>query len=145
MITVNSARHAVMTRSWVGRSLALTLLLLAQFTAGQPDTELAQGVQPQAQQCGSRTEDVRRRGAKGDGKRDDSSAFQSLEEDPAAGVIFMPRGTYRISRDMTLRKPVVAVAGARFTVSAHGCFIGAVFVGPACSSSVISFPWLPAG
>ncbi|GAB4813479.1 hypothetical protein N2152v2_000525 [Parachlorella kessleri] len=71
-------------------------------------------VQPQT--CGST--DVRSKGAQGDGSRDDTGAFQAVDGDPSAGVIFMQKGTYRIARSVTLTKPVVATTGAVFKVEA---------------------------
>jgi hypothetical protein len=86
--------------------LAFLLLLSTQL----------QKVTPQS--CGST--DVKAKGAKGDGRTDDTGAFVAVEADATAGVIFMPAGTYRITRSITLVKPIVAVAGAQFLVSGAG-------------------------
>ncbi|GAB4817139.1 hypothetical protein N2152v2_004185 [Parachlorella kessleri] len=66
------------------------------------------------QQCSP--SDVRSKGARGDGGTDDANAFQAVDQDGNAGVIFMGAGTYRIGRTMTLTKSIIAAAGAVFKV-----------------------------
>ena len=87
----------------MGRSWALLVVLLCTLQ-----------LQPTLQQCN--TSDVRSKGARGDGGTDDANAFQAVDQDGNAGVIFMGDGTYRIGRTMTLTKSIIATAGAKFQV-----------------------------
>ena len=50
-------------------------------------------------------------GAVGDGKTDDTAAFESAIAATSAGSIFIPRGRYRISRPITLQKSGVVLKG----------------------------------
>jgi hypothetical protein len=53
--------------------------------------------------------DVSRYGAKGDGKADDQEAIQKAidaAEAAGGGVVFFPRGTFRVNADMAHRRPI---------------------------------------
>lgn len=68
------------------------------------------------QQCGD--SNVLSFGATGNGNSDDSGAFSKMEGDATVGIIFMPRGTYRIAQGGTLEltKSIIAEEGAVFQV-----------------------------
>lgn len=68
-----------------------------------------------AQDCGETN--VRSRGAAGNGQNNDAWAFQAMENDGNAGIIYMSPGTYRLSQSLTLTKPIMAVDGAVFLAS----------------------------
>lgn len=47
-------------------------------------------------------------GAVGDGVADDTTAFEAaINATAAGGVLYIPAGTYRIARNVTIRKPIV--------------------------------------
>jgi hypothetical protein len=50
-------------------------------------------------------------GAVGDGKTDDSRAFQSAVQSVQQGAILIPRGRYRITRPVILNKPEIVLRG----------------------------------
>jgi len=54
---------------------------------------------------------VKNFGAVGDGKTDDTAAFESAITAVSVGAIFIPRGRYRISRPITLQKSGVVLKG----------------------------------
>jgi hypothetical protein len=54
---------------------------------------------------------VKHFGAVGDGKTDDSRAFQSALQSVQQGAILVPRGRYRISRPVILSKPGIVLRG----------------------------------
>lgn len=75
------------------------------------------------QTCG--TSDVRSRGAAGNGANDDTGALQAVESDGNAGVIYLSPGTYRITRSLTLNKPIIGAAGSVLQVGARQDAAGA--------------------
>lgn len=94
--SAQSIRRTVMARRPV---LAAALLLLQLGLSTQ-------------QGCSLGNENVRGRGAQGNGGNDDTWAFQQVESDGGAGLIYVPDGTYLITQRLTLTKPIVGTAGA---------------------------------
>lgn len=86
----------------VGALLALAVLLLL-----APRAALGQD-------CGETN--VRSRGATGNGQQNDAWAFRAMDGDPAAGLIYMSAGVYRIAESLTIDKPIIGAEGAVFTV-----------------------------
>jgi len=73
-----------------------------------------------SQECGETN--VRSRGAAGNGRQNDSQFFRVMDGDPAAGLIYMSDGTYRISESLVINKPIMGSEKAVFLVDA-GCVL----------------------
>ncbi|EFN58054.1 hypothetical protein CHLNCDRAFT_142306 [Chlorella variabilis] len=54
--------------------------------------------------------------ASGKGVKNDAPALAAMDSNPSVGLIYLPRGRYRISSSLSLRKPVLGEQGAVFQV-----------------------------
>jgi hypothetical protein len=66
---------------------------------------------------GTNAVDVRALGAKGDGKADDTDAFEKAIRDAGPGTVYIPPGTYNVSRTLVLDTEGTALRGAGVSAS----------------------------
>jgi len=107
--TVN--RSGVSRRSFLGRSALGASLLPVASLAPAADQRVVEAEPPPA--IGREAIDVRRYGAKGDGRSDDTKAIQAALETAKSGspICWVPRGIYRIEGALTV-PPGVTLCGA---------------------------------